>query len=84
MKSYSFLDVSTAKIILSAPELDRFGDLMFTIDIRIWAAKVLIWWNNYLQSVRKAMSIFKCSWQKATSKTWAAIKSGRIFLKNFI
>ena len=74
-------DVSCAKMTLSMfGQKDRFGNDMVNIFHVLWAARVLIWFRNYLNKVREFISVLRMSWNNAVSRVWNLIRIKAIVL----
>lgn len=80
---YNFTEVSLAKETLSLKDkTDRFGNPMVSDDHIQWAKKVLMWFNNYLCSVRNICKNVGVKWNNAVSILWKRIKSGLSKIKD--
>lgn len=78
---YSMVDVHIARETMSLyGKLDRFGNPMVELPHVLWAAKVLIWFNNYMNKVRQLMRNLRTTWNNAVSKVWRGIKSLSILI----
>jgi len=72
---YAMSDVSCAKVTLELHgQTDKFGDQFVNIFQVIWAAKVILWFRNYLNKVREFIRSFRTTWNGAVSKVWRLIK----------
>lgn len=78
---YSMTDVSCAKLTLSLyGQKDQFGNDMVNIFHVLWAARVLIWFRNYLNKVREFISALRTTWNNAVSKVWSLIRGKSLSL----
>ena len=78
---YSMHEVSCAKVTLSLyGKKDRFGDEMVDIFHVLWAARVILWFKNYLSKVREFITALKTTWNSAVSKVWSLIRGNSLSL----
>lgn len=76
-------DVSCARETMSLyGKTDRFGNPMVELHHVLWAAKVLIWFNNYMTKVRKLVRDLRTAWNNAVSILWRGLRSFTIRLKD--
>lgn len=68
-------EVNTAKLILSTPEVDKFGSPMCPASWRKWAQKVLTWYGRFRQVLRSYARTLR-SLALAQVAIWANIRAG--------
>ena len=73
---YSMTDVSCARTTLELyGKKDQFGNDFVTIFDVLWAARVMVWFRNYLTKIREIAASLRTGWNKAVSKVWSLIRT---------
>ena len=73
---YSMTEVSCAKVTLSLYGVkDKFGGDFVNIFQVIWAARVMVWFRNYISKIREIAASLRTGWNKAVSRVWSLIRT---------
>ncbi len=69
-------DVSCARETMSLyGKTDRFGNPMVELHHVLWAARVLIWFNNYVTRIRQMVRDLRTAWNNVVSMVWQGLRN---------